>query len=167
MATTYSEKGIGLHEAVARAGHWLEQRDGVWVSSDDATVQVIIDGYSLDQAKAERCALVLAHAAALRNMVTDQVAPGEMAAWPIKRAEAEAFDAVGESADCPALRAEAQERQITLAQLVAKVNAKAARFMVTEAMIGGTDGRHRDAIKALTTFAAVEAYDYTTGWPAV
>lgn len=41
----YTEKGIGLHDAVAAAGHWLAQVDGVWVSSDDVAVQAIIDAF--------------------------------------------------------------------------------------------------------------------------
>lgn len=42
---SYTEKGYGLHDAVRAAGHWLEQRDGVWLSSDDAAVQAIINEY--------------------------------------------------------------------------------------------------------------------------
>src|SRR5687767_10032023 len=30
MAIAYVEKGAGLHVAINAAGHWLEQRDGVW-----------------------------------------------------------------------------------------------------------------------------------------
>ena len=41
----YTEKGPGLHSAIAQAGHWLRQENGVWISSDDAAVQAIIDGY--------------------------------------------------------------------------------------------------------------------------
>jgi hypothetical protein len=59
----YTEKGYGLHAAIAAAGHWLEKRDGVWVASDEAAVQAIIDGYdplplardaAWEQIKAER-----------------------------------------------------------------------------------------------------------------
>ena len=50
----YTEKGIGLHLAIGAAGHWLEQRDNVWVSSDDVAVQAIIDDYTLAQAIAEK-----------------------------------------------------------------------------------------------------------------
>jgi hypothetical protein len=41
----YTEKGAGLHDAIHRAGHWLRQENGAWLSSDDAAVQAIIDGY--------------------------------------------------------------------------------------------------------------------------
>jgi hypothetical protein len=42
---TYTEKGIGLHEAIKSAGHWLMHVDGVWQSSNDVVVQQIIDAY--------------------------------------------------------------------------------------------------------------------------
>jgi len=41
----YVEKGIWLHEAIAAAGHWLIQQNGVWVSDDDVAVQAIIDAF--------------------------------------------------------------------------------------------------------------------------
>lgn len=41
----YTEKGEGLHRAIADAGHWLYRKDGVWLASDDAAVQAIIDGF--------------------------------------------------------------------------------------------------------------------------
>lgn len=43
---TYREKGEGLHEEIARQGHWLGQDDsGVWRSDDDEAVQHIIDWF--------------------------------------------------------------------------------------------------------------------------
>lgn len=42
----YIEKGKGLHTAIANAGHWLVQRDGVWESSNDVVVQSIINDYN-------------------------------------------------------------------------------------------------------------------------
>jgi hypothetical protein len=42
---SYNEKGSGLHEAIRKAGHWLREENGVWISSNDTAVQAIIDGY--------------------------------------------------------------------------------------------------------------------------
>jgi hypothetical protein len=42
---TYTEKGIGLHDAIHNAGQWLREENGAWISSDDVAVQVIIDAY--------------------------------------------------------------------------------------------------------------------------
>lgn len=162
----YSEKGYGLHKAIEAAGHYLGQHDGVWVASDDAAVQAIIDSYTLDQAKAFKCSEVLAHAKTLRDKVVEPVSPGEMASWPIKRAEAEAYTA-DSTAACPMLTAEAATRGITLAALISKVSGNASYFAGKETAIGGNDGKHRDAINALTTFEEVSAYDFSTGWPAV
>lgn len=164
---TYTEKGAGLHQRIAAAGHSLVQHDGTWISSNDAAVQAIIDGYTLNDAKSARAAEVLAHAKALRDKVVASVSPGEMSCWSIKRAEAERFRATGAGVNCPVLTLEAQYRQITLDALVAKVESNAARLSAVEAIIGGVDGRHRDAIAALPTFEALAAYDFTTGWPEV
>jgi hypothetical protein len=152
---------------IADAGHVIRYVDNVLECSDPAAVQAIIDGFTLEDAKAARIAEVLAHAKKLRDKVVAQVSPGEMSCWSIKRAEAERFRTTGDGAFCPVLTVEAQYRQITLAALVTKVEANAARLSAVEAIIGGVDGRHRDAIAALTTFEAVEAYDFTTGWPEV
>lgn len=167
MSIQYTEKGYGLHQAIASAGHRLEQRDGAWIASDDDAVQAIIDGYTLDQAKAYKRALVSAHGTALRNRVIGAYSPGEMASWPIKLAEARAF-AGGASADqCPMLAAEAAARGIAVADLAGKVGTNATTFAGLEATIAGVEGKHRDAIAACATFDAVEGYDYSVGWPEV
>ena len=167
MSINYIEKGQGLHAAIAAAGHWLRQVDRVWQSSDDASVQAIIDAYTLDQAKAERMRESLVIAKGLRDAVVADISSGEMASWPIKRDEALAYAASGNQADAPLLSAEAQARGISLDAMLAKVSANAAWFQVAEAAIGGADGRHRDAIAALQTFEAVAAYDLTAGWSAL
>ncbi|MBY0238131.1 MAG: hypothetical protein K2X55_02345 [Burkholderiaceae bacterium] len=167
MTINYIEKGYGLHEAIRAAGHWLVQRDGLWISSNDVVVQAIIDSYTLAQTKAAKQRAVLAKAKETRDRAVVAVSAGELASWSIKRSEALAFAEAGDLAQCPMLSVEAAERGITVAALVAKVNANAAAFSTLEAQIGGTDGRHRDAITALGSFEAVAAYDYSTGWPEV
>ena len=63
MSINYTEKGEALHRVIADAGHWLEQRDGVWVSDNDAAVQAIIDAYDpLPPAKSARLAEIRAEA---------------------------------------------------------------------------------------------------------
>jgi hypothetical protein len=46
MSINYTEKGVGLHEAVSAAGHTLWCLDGVWRADDEAAVQKIIDGFN-------------------------------------------------------------------------------------------------------------------------
>lgn len=164
---TYTEKGLGMHAAVAQAGHWIKQVNGQWMADDAAAVQAIIDGYSLAQAIGHRQAECLAIAKSLRDKAVSGISAGEMAGWPIKLAEARAFMADPANAQTPMLSAEASARGVTVADLVAKVGGNSARFASLEAAIGGTDGRHRDALSKLTTFEAVASYDVTAGWPVV
>lgn len=161
------EKGFGMVAAIEGAGHVLQCIDGVWHSSDDVAVQAIIDGYTLDAAKARKSDDIARHAKDLRDRVISAISAGEMAAWPIKLAEASAFAASADPADAPMLAAEALARRVSLAVLCAKVGDKAATFSAAEAAIAGVDGMHRDAVAACESFTDVAAYDYGAGWPAV
>lgn len=163
----YTDKGAGLTRAIQVAGFALREENGKFVSSDDASVQTIIDSYTLSDAQAYKCNEVSDKAKALRDKAVKSISAGEMASWPIKLAEAAKFAATGLDSDAPMLTAEATARGITTADLVAKVGGNATGFAALEAMIGGVDGKHRDAIKALTTFEEVSAYDYSAGWPEV
>lgn len=167
MSIAYTEKGSGLHDAIQAAGHWLAQVDGVWMSNDDVAVQAIIDGYTLEQCKATKQAESLRIAKELRDKVVASISAGEMASWPIKRAEAMTYAASNNPEDAPMLSAEAAARGVGLAEIIARVQGNANRFAALEAAISGADGRHRDAITALQTFEEVSAYDLSAGWPAV
>lgn len=164
---TYTEKGSGLHAKISKLGYSLREENGTWVSSDDVAVQAIIDSYTLAEAQTLKANEVLDKAKALRDKAVKAISAGEMASWPIKLSEAAKFAATGLDADAPMLTAEATARGITTAALVAKVGGNATVFATLEALIGGVDGKHRDAIKALTTFDEVSAYDYSAGWPEV
>lgn len=161
----YTEKGAGLHDRIAKSGHWLKQLDGEWVSSDDAAVQAVIDAYTVADAAAYRSAEVERIAKAKRDQVIAGVSPGEMASWPIKLSEAATYAQSGNASDAPLLSLEAQARGVTLAELVGKVDGAAQTFAALEAMIAGTSGRHRDALAAATTFEEVAAYDIAADWP--
>lgn len=163
----YSERGFGLHDAVRAAGHRLEQVNGVWMADAAAAVQTIIDGYTVADAIRNRQAECLAIAKTLRDRAIAGISAGEMAGWPIKLAEARAYVADPTNAKTPMLDAEAAARGVTVAELVGKVGGNSTRFAALEAAIGGTDGRHRDALAALTTFEDVASYDLTAGWPVV
>ncbi len=165
----------GLMASINAAGYHVDQRDGVLIgirSADGATgadidgaIMAIDAAYPLSAAADVVCRQIEALATAKRSMVIAGFSPGEMASWPIKRAEALAYQASGNAADAPNLSNEATARGITLAALVAKVLADAERFAGIEAAIAGTSGRHRDAVRTLTTHADIAAYDYSVGWP--
>jgi len=107
-------------------------------------------------------------ARAKRDAVVADYSPGEMASWPIKRAEALTYQVAGAQAtdaDAPLLAAEAQARQATTASVVARVLANAARLSALEAAIAGTAGRYKDQIDAAADIPAVLAVNIEMGWP--
>lgn len=167
MMINYIEKGHGLHGAIASAGYNLREENGAWVADDEAAVQAIIDRYTVADAAAAVCALIDGEARRLRDKAVKSISPGEMASWPVKRAEAERYLATGEAADAPMLAAEAESRGVTLAAVAIRVKAAGERFSRLEAEISGTAGRHKDALRAQTSFEGVAAYDWSTGWPVV
>lgn len=166
MSIKYTEKGAGLHDEITATGHYLREVDGAWQSSDDSAVQAIIDGYTLDQAIAYRCAQVEAHSKAIFDAAIAGYSSAETSRWPILRAEALAYRA-DPAAAVPSITTEASVRGCDVATLVNKILANADAFNALAAQIAGTSGRHRDAIRALPDFASLAAYDFSAGWPEV
>lgn len=164
---TYIEKGAALHAAIADAGYSLQCVDGVWVASDPVAVQAIIDGYPLSSLQAAVACAIDAHAKALRDAVVENISPAEMAAWGIKRAEAAAYLASGNTSNAPMLVIEAQARNVSVADLVQKVVNKATLLAQLEAVIAGVAGAHSDAVRAFATFEDVLSYNWHIGWPEV
>lgn len=162
MAIVYTEKGHGLHEAVRAAGHLLRQENGLWVSSNDTAVQAIIDGYLIADCQQYVADQIDAYAKLIRDKFLKSTSPGEMAAWATKYQEAKALQAGGPAGDAVNLQAEATFRGITLASLASKVLTQFNVTATKEARIAGLAGKHKDAVKALGTFAAVLAYDWLT-----
>jgi hypothetical protein len=82
MAISYTEKGIGMFDAIATAGHWLKQVNGVWQSSNDTAVQAIINGYSpLAAQKAERIGLIKADGLTRINGLFSAITSLDEIAW--------------------------------------------------------------------------------------
>lgn len=158
----YTEKGHGLHEAVRAAGHALRQENNAWTSSNDVAVQAIIDAYTLADAQAAVSDEIDAEAKKIRDRAMKGISPSEMAAWATKYQEAKALQAGGPAADAVNLKAEADFRGVSLANLATKVIQKFNQTANREAKIAGFAGKHKDAVKALTSFAAVLAYDWKT-----
>jgi hypothetical protein len=104
-------------------------------------------------------------AASIRDAVVAGTSAAEMASWAIKLAEAKKFAASEDPADAPCLVAEAGFREITVAALVDKVQANGVVLAGLEAQIAGINGKHRDALAAMTDVADVVAYDITAGYP--
>ncbi|RME58088.1 hypothetical protein D6779_07220, partial [Candidatus Parcubacteria bacterium] len=91
----YVEKGIWLHQEIARQGHVLQMVDGVWQSDNDAVVQQIIDSFDpLPHARAEAEKMIDEAAGQARARYIT-VAPGQEATYVEKARQAEAFKAAG------------------------------------------------------------------------
>lgn len=127
---------------------------------------------AVSAAKTTKIAQVEALAASKRNSVVSPTSPAEMASWPIKRDEAAKFKAsvtaqvpAGDPTLAPNLSNEATARGIALSALADKVIAKSNQLATLEAQIAGNTGKHNDAINALTTINAINAYDFSGGWP--
>jgi len=114
---------------------------------------------------ARRCSESDALAAGKRDAIVAGTSPAEMASWPIKLAEAVKFTASSNPADAPNLSAEATARGVTLASLAAMVQTNGATLAALEAQIAGANGKHKDALGAMTDSSAVLSYDIATGYP--
>lgn len=148
-------------------GYGFHHENGIPKSNDDEMCQSIIDDYTLDHYKTFRINEVATIARDLRDNLMKLYSPAEMASWSIKMQEATLYEIQGETAVTPMLSVEANVRGIHRAELVSKVKENASLFYTLEAALGGTDGKHRDAIKALSTFQEVKEYDIYSGWPGV
>lgn len=121
---------------------------------------------TIEQRRAQVSAEIDLHAKALRDNVVQLISPAEMSSWPIKQAQALAFQAGGGDAVAPMLVAEAGYRQCTTAELVDMVLAKAQQLAALEAMISGECGRRQDLLR-VADLAQIDALasSVRTGWP--
>ncbi|HJU70401.1 MAG TPA: hypothetical protein VJ603_00990 [Paucimonas sp.] len=156
-------------------GRWQSLREGQPVLMEGKWRQqweVYDLPLSLDDRRAEIKRDADAIACQKRNLVVSGISPAEMASWPIKRAEALAYQASGNATDAPNVAAEATVRGIALAALVGKVLTKAGQLADLEAAIAGRCGAIQDAANAALTLeseseadAALRAIDLDAGWP--
>ena len=151
----YIELGVGLHDAIHDAGHWLEKRDGQWLSSDDVAVQAIIDAYDpLPAARSDAIERVKGAAAAARERY---VTPGKDLVYEQKRAQAAAYQAAGYPADTaayPMIQAEADATGVTAADAAVHILTVADSWMALAAQI------ERIERSAVTSIASTT--DWTT-----
>lgn len=138
----YTEKGYGLHQAIADAGYTLRRIDGVWESSDDVAVQAIIDAYDpLPPAKTEKITELKTEGLRRCNLVYD--------------AEDIVFESVA-----------AIKLLIDIDDTYTRSGAPAARLVTVNQILTAFENA-RTAINALTTMGEIQAYDVvnTPAWP--
>lgn len=147
----YIEKGSDLHKRITEAGHWLIQRDGVWVSDDDTAVQTIIDAYDpLPPARAEAIGRVK-QSAANKYGEYASAAPGKDAVYAAKQLEAQQHAinaAIG-----PYMQARINKTGETAAAIAAEWSAKSTAWNALAAQI--------DAIQDNATAQINTATDWT------
>jgi len=133
---TYTEKGIGLHDAIHAAGHSLKHANGVWVSSDDTAVQAIIDSYDpIIKARADKITELKAEGLRRANLVYGD----------------EVFVSVG-----------AIKLLMDIDDTYTRPGAPAARLVSVNQVI--TMFNTKKAVINAATLAEVESYDVTAGW---
>ena len=100
-----------------------------------------------------------------RNTVTAGISAAEMAAWPIKQAEAVAYAKTQDATTAPALTIEAGARGMPLHDLVDRVLRNAQQLAALEAMIAGRCGAICDAADAAKSFDDLDKICLDEGWP--
>ncbi len=150
--TRYLEKGPGLHLAIARAGHVLVRRGGLYLADDPAAVQAIVDAYDpLPEAQQAAKARVDAAAGAARaRHIT--VAPGQEAVYLIKEAEARAY--LADATEGALLAAEAAALGLDVAAAAQAIVARATAWRSVAATIEGLRLGAKAAIDAAADRAA-------------
>jgi hypothetical protein len=162
MAINYTEKGAGLFAAIEAAGHRLWQHNREWVSTDDAAVQTIIDAFDpLPEAKAAKWREVQAERD--RRKFAGYMAAGHrFHSDPDSRTQQLGLVIMG--ANVPPI----QWRTLDGDYVTMTPQLAGAIFTATatgDSLIFAAGEAHRAAIFALTDLAAVNAYDFSTGWP--
>lgn len=143
--------GVEIEMSPEEVAAFLADQATRWQSVADGQLDIIA---TADRAAKEK-----------RDSVTARYSSAEMASWPIKRAEALAYQESGLPADAPSLTLEAGARGIPLDDLVGKVLNKSTLLSQLEAGIAGRCGAIQDAARAAGSIAELEAIDVNAGWP--
>jgi len=148
---SYIEKGIGLHEEIARQGHRLENRDGTWISDNDAAVQAIIDSYDPLPYEKQQAHSAIDEAAGRARARYITVAPGQESTYQLKREQAQAYKNAGYTGAVPALvQAEADATGSTPQQAADNILAVAAQWETLAAQIEKTRRQGKLQVDAVT-----------------
>ena len=131
-------------------GDWIEiHRDG---SIEGKTYhEPIIATLTLDDAKAEKIALLRSHFESVVASVKADAAPYEVATWETQRTEYMAWQA-NNATPTPYVSGLATARGLTVPELMAKIAAKVAAF----ATLQGTQHALETSINTATTIKEVE-----------
>lgn len=149
MPINYTEKGHGLHEKLLAAGHWIECRDGVHISSNDAVVQAICDSYTATEA----ANLVKKAVRALAEEKEDDILSEREQVEMLSR-RIELQDIKDTRALTTAEQAEIDSIKAEMAKIRAIREARRTHIQALNALAAGNN------------FAAILSYKIKQGWPA-
>jgi hypothetical protein len=161
----YTEKGSTLHAAIQKAGHSLREENGVWVSSNDEAVQAIIDSF-------------------------DPLPGAKLAKWREIQAERDHRTVSGYLVGGNRFHSDQPSRTQQLGLVIMGANLPTGIMWKTmdgafvsmtpqlagqifqttagaDAAIFGAAEAHRAAVNAMTDWQAIQAYNHTSGWPAL
>lgn len=163
MSINYTEKGRGMHEAIAAAGHWLMQQDGQWVSSNDEAVQAVIDSFDpLPEARRAKWLQVQAERDRRKGGGV-AVAGYVFHSDPDSRIQQLGLVMMGESMPAGLMwkTVGGQYVQMSPALALQIFQATAA----SDQAIFAAGELHRNTIYSLTDLNEVVSYDFSGGWP--
>ena len=158
MSINYSNRNYRLNRLIKDSGHWLKERDGVFISSDDIAVQAIIDGF--DQVAELKIDLKAQLVEDSQNFVETALLKDypkfEVDTWQNQLRDADAYIA-DNNAVAPTLEALSTQRNISMLEAANKVKAKAAVFEAFSGKQAGERQRLEDLIDAAETVEALNA----------
>lgn len=159
----YIEKGACLHEAIRKAGYYLRQENGVWVSSNDDQVQSIINLY--DPIPELQDAMWIKIQAVRDTKKSSGVTVGDYKFHSDEASRIQQLALVLMGQNIPL---NLQWKTIggtfvvmtpTLAMQI--FSATAAR----DAAIFSSAETHKTAMKQIGEWELIERYDFSSGWP--
>ncbi len=161
----YTEKGPGLHAAINRAGEWMREENGKWISSDDAAVQAIIDGYDpLPLAREKKWREIQAQRDALTaSGVT--VGPYKFHSDTPSRIQQLGLVAMGVGILAGLQWKTISGAFVAMTPMLARQILQAT--VASDAAIFAAAEAHKAAAFALPTATQIDAYDISVGWPNV
>lgn len=172
MAARYEERLIGVFDRLARAAvlpgtpEWAEYQRYIGETGEMPDPMPPPPAPSIEVVRAEKIALLENLAGDFRRRVTGRAMPSEMATWATKAQFARAYLA-GAPFPPPLIEQEALARGVPATAVATRIRDKADNFERLEAQLAGAAGKHKDALRALTSVDAILAYDITAGWPAI
>lgn len=154
------EKGYGLRNTILADGHWIECNSGVWSSSDDAAVQLIIDNYDpLPFLKREAKDRLIKQSQVAADSLTYEYPEFEIQTWVAQEREALAWQS-NDAALTPTVDIIASQRGIDRLIILPRILAHAEIKLNTAAKLAGERQRLESIIDNSTDLVVIESISF-------